>query len=106
MPIQGLIDTGADISVLPLDYVVVLGFDHADIESGEDSLQVQGLVQTWHFTSPLSVVIGGLEKMPFELNPILVDGAISALWGRRDFLRRWRFQHHEEDQMFAISPAP
>jgi hypothetical protein len=88
--LRGLVDSGVDLSVLPLAYAPLLGYSVADLERVEGQ-QVQGRIDFWRARRPLTAAIAGLSEIPFELQPSFLDGTSSVLWGRQDFMTHWDF---------------
>jgi len=77
-----LVDTGADVTTIPLQLLLVLGIDKKKLKAGE-TLGVGGIkVKTWEFKFP--VKIGNSE---FEIMATAVDSkedSMPLLLGRKD----------------------
>lgn len=76
--ISGLVDTGADRSVLPIDYAEELGYtvdDLAPVEVG----QVEGSASAWMAQKPCGAIVDGIPELEFEITPLFV-ASLNALW--------------------------
>jgi Retroviral aspartyl protease len=87
-PIPGLIDTGADGTVLPAGYAPLMGYTAADIV-GQQGTQVGGSVTMWRATRPSRAFIPEIPGVVFDLNPCFVQGSQIALWGRGDLMHHF-----------------
>lgn len=103
-PIEGLLDTGADTSVLPLPFAGLLGYAPRDLEP-RTVQQVVGVAEAWTVTAPCSAVIAGAPDHQFGLRPFFIEGAQQALWGRTDVLRAFDVTVSERSQAFSLAPA-
>jgi hypothetical protein len=83
-PVLGLVDTGADMSVLPLGYAVLMGFVPEDLEPLEIH-GVGGQVDAYRPKKPFSAWVAGLESVIVPMEPAFMEG-VDALWGRHDFM--------------------
>jgi hypothetical protein len=82
--VSGLVDTGADRSVLPIDYAEELGYtvdDLAPVEVG----QVEGSASAWLAEKPCEAFVDGIPSIRFEIEPLFV-ASLNALWGRADLM--------------------
>lgn len=102
MPISGLIDTGADTSILPLDYATMLGYTTSSLKTAQ-AQRVQGLADVYEATEPSIAWIAGAPQITFTTLPIFIAGALNALWGRRDFLNTFPVAFYEERKQFVIT---
>ena len=82
--VQGLIDTGADVSVLALGYAQLMGYEPRDLDV-EQIHGVAGQVDAYVPKMPCKANVVGLEHFEFEMRPAFIPGQ-DALWGRADFM--------------------
>jgi hypothetical protein len=87
-PIAGLIDTGADGTVLPAGYAPLMGYSPADIATRQGA-GVGGSVTMHQATKPSKAVIPEIPDFEFEINPCFVEGCQIALWGRKDLMQHF-----------------
>ncbi len=102
--IPGLIDSGADSSVLPAGYAPLLGYGRADLDRLEGS-QVGGSVTLLRATQPSRAYVPEFPDLPFEMSPFFVHGCQHALWGRGDLMRHFDITISERRQECFLSPA-
>lgn len=98
--ISGLVDTGADRSVLPIDYAEELGYtvdDLAPVEVG----QVEGSASAWIAQKPCGAVVDGIPELEFEIAPLFV-ASLNALWGRADLMMAYTVSVSEKDQELTL----
>jgi Retroviral aspartyl protease len=98
--IQGLIDSGADKSVLPSEYAPLLGYSKDDLEP-EEIDQVEGLAHGQDAQIPCSAYVRGDPKTTFPLQPLFVN-TLDALWGRGDVMRAYVVTISERDREFRL----
>lgn len=101
--IPGLVDTGADRSVLPIDYAEELGYtvdDLAPVEVG----QVEGSASAWLAQRPCGAIVDGIPELEFEITPLFV-ASLNALWGRADLMMAYRVSVSEKDQELTLHLA-
>lgn len=72
--IPGLIDSGADSSVLPAGYAPLLGYGRADLDRVEGS-QVGGSVTLLRATRPSTAYVPEFPELAFEMAPFFVYAA-------------------------------
>jgi hypothetical protein len=100
VPIVGLVDTGADKSVLPIDYAQLLGYkveDLAPVEVG----QVEGSASAWDAQKPCEAFVNGVASVKFEIQPLFV-ATLDALWGRADLMMTYVVSVSEKDQELSL----
>ncbi len=100
--IAGLIDTGADGTVLPTGYAPLMGYSPADI-AAEQGAGVGGSVTMHQATRPSKATIPEIPEFEFEINPCFVEGCQVALWGRKDLLRHFDVMIMERSQQFSLT---
>jgi hypothetical protein len=103
--VAGIVDSGADGTLLPLALAPRLGLDpQHDLLASQSSQGADGAsFQTWRSRRPIRgqvFVPGATPRMfgaPFELAPAFAQGN-TVLWGRADFFRHFRiaFERHAE----------
>lgn len=98
--IVGLVDTGADKSVLPMDYVSLLGYEEADLVQTEVG-QVEGSASAWDAQRPCEAFVNGVPTVKFELSPLFVP-TLDALWGRADLMATYVVSVSEKDQELSL----
>lgn len=102
-PIVGLIDSGADGTVLPLGYASLLGYGRSDLVA-EPGAQVGGSVTMLRAQKPCDAVVPEMPDLGFEINPSFVNGCQIALWGREDLMQRFDVRIMERKKQFALIP--
>lgn len=102
---RGLIDSGADWSVLPKGSEVLFGYSEADLVRQPDGHQVDGRLQLWRAPAPIEARVVGLNRL-FKLDPMFVRGATSILWGRLDFLATYGLLLMQNSEHFALMVEP
>lgn len=98
--ISGLVDTGADRSVLPIDYAEELGYtvdDLAPVEVG----QVEGSASAWIAQKPCGAIVDGIPELEFEITPLFV-ASLNALWGRADLMMAFIVSVSEKMQELTL----
>lgn len=86
--ISGLVDTGADRSVLPVDYAEELGYTVDDLTPVEVG-QVEGSASAWLAQKPCGAIVDGIPEIEFEIAPLFV-ASLNVLWGRADLMMNLR----------------
>jgi hypothetical protein len=100
--ISGLVDTGADRSVLPIDYAEELGYtvdDLAPVEVG----QVEGSASAWLAKKPCKAFVDGIPEIEFEIAPLFV-ASLNVLWGRADLMMNFTISVSEKHQELTLQP--
>lgn len=105
IPIIGLVDSGADKSVLPLDYAQLLGYGQTELSSVQVG-QVEGSADGWDAQVPCEAHVVGLESVKFAIEPLFV-ATLDALWGRADFMATYVVSISEERRELGLHlPEP
>lgn len=99
--VDGVVDSGADISSLPYEYAAALGYQPADLEESTGT-QASGTITYHRAAAPLVAWLPAAQMWAFALHPSFVEGAEMALWGRADFFRAWHVSISEPSQQFRI----
>jgi hypothetical protein len=102
--IPGLIDSGADSTVLPAGYAPLMGYTGADLALVEGT-QVGGSVTMRHATRPSTAYIPEFPELAFEVAPFFVHGCQHALWGRADLMLHFDVTISERHQHLLLTPA-
>lgn len=95
VPIVGLVDTGADKSVLPIDYAQLLGYKEEDLAPVEVG-QVEGSASAWDAQKPCEAFVNGVPTIKFEIRPLFV-ATLDALWSRADLMMTYVVSVSEKD---------
>lgn len=103
-PVLGLVDTGADISVLPLGYAALMGFRAEDLDLFEIH-GVGGQVDTYRPRDPILAWVRGLEDIVIPMRPAFIEGG-DALWGRSDFMAVFGVIVEERKSELSLIPPP
>ena len=102
MAVPGVIDSGADTTVLPAGYAPLLGYAPADFETVQGR-QVGGSLTMRKAKKPCKAFVPELANIIFDLNPSFVEGSQTPLWGRKDLFRRFDIAFMENAQQFALT---
>ena len=100
--IPGLIDSGADSTVLPAGYAPLLGYSRMDL-AFEQGTQVGGSVALRRATKPSKAYVPEFPDRIFDLAPIFVEGCQNALWGRADLMWHFDVTIMERRQQFSLN---
>lgn len=100
--IPGLIDSGADSTVLPAGYASLMGYAAADLRT-QPGTQVGGSVTLRIATRPSSAYVPELPNVPFNITPCFVQGCQTALWGRSDLMQQFDVLISDRRQVFELS---
>jgi hypothetical protein len=113
MQLAGVIDSGAEVTVLPGDLAPLLRYAEADLVrrvihdiDGQER-------ESWDAKTPCRAFVPDAPQLAssrrygpvFELLPCFSPGANSPVWGRRDFLRHFDLTLMERRQQFSITPS-
>jgi hypothetical protein len=98
--VVGLLDSGADVTSLPLGYASLMGYRPETLTS-----MIIGTAgapaQAHRANQPCAAEVIGIEGVKFELHPVFVSNA-TPLWGRSDFMRIFRVLFDEVGQRFEL----
>jgi Retroviral aspartyl protease len=100
--IAGLIDSGADGTVLPAGYAPLMGYTPADIAAHQGA-GMGGSVTMHQATRPSKAFIPEMPGLVFELNPCFVQGCQIALWGRKDLMQHFDVNIMERRKQFSLT---
>lgn len=102
--IAGLIDSGADGTVLPAGYAPLMGYTPADI-AAQQGAGVGGSVIMHQATTPSQAFVPEIPDLAFDLHPSFVQGCQIALWGRKDLLHQFDVHIMERRKQFSLTRA-
>jgi hypothetical protein len=100
--ILGLVDTGADRSVLPIDYAAELGYTVDELAAVEVG-QVEGSASAWLAQRPCKASVDGIPEVEFEIAPLFV-ASLNILWGRADLMMSFTIGVSEKDKQLTLQP--
>ena len=100
--IPGLVDSGADSTVLPAGYAPLMGYTGADLVT-KPGTQVGGSVTLRIATKPSTAYVPELPSFVFSITPYFVQGCQTALWGRADLMQQFDVTFRDRSQTFELS---
>jgi hypothetical protein len=100
--IPGLIDSGADGTVLPAGYAPLMGYTAADTVA-QQGTQVGGSVTMRRATRPSTAIVPEIPDCVFEIMPSFVQGCQIALWGRADLMHHFDVNIMERRRQFSLT---
>lgn len=101
-PIAGLIDSGADGTVLPAGYAPLMGYTLSDL-TAEQATQVGGSMTVYRAVTSSQAYIPEIPHHVFDLNPCFVQGCQTALWGRSCLLQHFDVTIMETRKQFSLT---
>ena len=100
-PIPGLVDSGADMTSMPLGFASILGYTAQDL-TVDAGTSAGGAMSIYKAQKPCEASVSGIEQRRFELWPWFTDGEM-VLWGRQDFMLAFTVIIDETQQQFALA---
>lgn len=100
--IPGLLDSGADNTVLPIGYASLMGYTGDDLVAAQGT-QVGGSVTLWNALKPSKAYIPEMADLVFDISPCFVEGCRNALWGRADLMQHFDITIMNRRRLFTIS---
>ncbi|HZV73595.1 MAG TPA: hypothetical protein VFF79_07765 [Conexibacter sp.] len=98
----GIVDSGADVTCLPVMTSALLGLDKEDLEPSRVQ-QLGGAKAAFQARDPIRAQLDGVPDFEFELRPVFCEGH-QGLWGRQDFFRAFEaITFYEAAQEFVIT---
>ena len=98
--VRGLLDSGADVSVLPSIFIPHLGLGPEELEEVPIATS-SGSGTAVHATRPLWAFIPGYDARRVPLRPLFLEEVGEASWGR-DFMSVYSVAFAEQDQQFSL----
>jgi hypothetical protein len=102
--IPGLIDSGADRTVLPAGFAPLLGYSRTELVRVEGS-HVAGRMSMSEAARPSTAHVPELPGYSFEMSPFFVHGCQQALWGRADLMLHFDVTISESRQEALLLPV-
>lgn len=102
--IPGLIDSGADRTVLPIGFAPLLGYGRSDLARMEGS-HAAGTMPMLEALKPATAFVPQLPDLLFEMRPFFVQGCQQALWGRADLMLRFDVTISESRREALLTPV-
>jgi len=100
--IPGLLDSGADNTVLPAGYAPLMGYAGGDLVTSQGT-QVGGSVTLRNATTPSRAYVPEMPNVVFPILPCFVHGCQNALWGRSDLMQQFDVTIMDRRQQFALT---
>lgn len=100
--IVGLIDSGADKTVLPAGYAPLLGYKGPDLDAVQ-GVQVGGSVTLRSAKQPSEAYVPEIDDLVFPITPCFVQGCQIALWGRADLMQQFDIAIMDRQQQFSLT---
>jgi hypothetical protein len=97
----GLIDSGADISQLPIGYASLMGYAAADLEP-VTATTAGSPTQVFRAKTSCHGQVIGIPDVTIELQPAFSSASPSVLWGRMDFMAAFGVTLDEKQQQFGL----
>jgi hypothetical protein len=102
--VAGLIDSGADNTVLPAGYAPLMGYTGESLVTVQGT-QVGGSVTLRNATKPSKAFVPEIPEIVFDINPCFVHGCQTPLWGRQDLMDHFDVTIMNRRQQFSLMPV-
>ncbi len=99
--IVGLLDTGADITALPVGHAALMGYGLELLEQTTIGT-ADGPGVAFRAMRQSTAIVAGLPSVSISLRPIFVPGAQTPLWGRTDVMRPFKVLFDDTDEAFTL----
>jgi len=99
--VVGLIDSGADMTQLPLGYASLMGYDNQTLEMTPVGT-AGALTYVSKATVPCGGFVVGLADVTVDLLPVFSASSPFVLWGRTDFMARFGVHFDERNRRFTL----
>lgn len=99
--VNGLVDSGADITQLPIGYASLMGYTGADLEPLTVAT-AGAAAQLTRARTPCKAYVIGLPSIVLELRPAFSSASPWVLWGRTDFMVTFDISVSERNQHFTL----
>jgi hypothetical protein len=100
----GLIDSGADGTVLPAGYAPLMGYEPGDLEA-QQGTQVGGGLTMLRAIKAARAFVPEMPDLVIDFKPCFVHGCQTALWGRKDLLHHFDVHIMERRKQFLLTPS-
>ena len=103
--IRGIVDSGADISVLPFDYALILGYDLGALTEipnveGGSNCKIEAYQSPQHCTA----TVVEIPDHGFTLEPMFLKDTTKILWGQADFMAKFDVLFMKSQDRFDLYP--
>lgn len=98
--VRGLLDSAADVSLLPAQYAKLLGYEDRDLEALTVA-SPSGEIRVRRARDPLYARVPGERERDVPLRPLFADRLGEGRWGR-DFMRYYPVTFTERDRQFSL----
>ncbi|MDR1963264.1 MAG: retroviral-like aspartic protease family protein [Planctomycetaceae bacterium] len=109
--LKALVDSGASRTLIPYTYCTRLGYDFEKGQyAGNASGVGGGVVRTFSHTTRITLLdaqnTADIVAFPsFELQASYIEQNLPfILFGQRDFLKRFRYTQHGQNEWFSLEP--
>ena len=97
----GVVDSGADVTSLPLDYASLMGYGTNDLDVVPFT-QAGGGGTAYQARRPSTATVVGLPEVTYEFEPLFIDGAAMILWGRADLFAQVGVGFDQASETFTL----
>jgi hypothetical protein len=100
-PVIGLIDSGADMTQLPIGYASLMGYGADQLE--QITIGTAGsAAEAFRAKVPCTAVVVGIPQVSIDLKPVFSASSSYVLWGRTDFMATFGVTIMEKSQEFLV----